>query len=145
MKETLKNRWFVSFVIGFCLIVFNNIGFAGDSGAIQQKEHLGIESPETASKEKYSYQYYPSSSVYYDIHRKLYFYFEDDNWKIFASLPGSLERKLGDYVKIEMDSDKPYMDNDKHAKKFPPEDSRKTKKNMWSKLIFVLLYDHPAK
>ena len=145
MKETLKNRWFVSFVIGFCLIVFNSIGIAGDSGAIQQKEQSGIESPATASKQTYSYQYYPSSSVYYDIHRRLYFYPEDHNWKIFASLPGNLERKLGDYVKIEMENDKPYLDNDKHAKKFPPEDSRKTKKNMWSKLIFVLLYEHPAK
>ncbi len=145
MKDTLKNRWFVSFVIGFCLIVYNSIGFAGGSGAIQQKEHSGLESPATASKQTYSYQYYPSCSVYYDIHRRLYFYPEDHNWKIFASLPGNLERKLGDYVKMEMENDKPYLDNDKHAKKFPPEGSRKTKKNMWSKLIFVLLYEHPAK
>jgi hypothetical protein len=145
MKDTLKNRWFVSFVIGFCLIVFNSIGFAGGSDGIQLKEHSGIGSPATANKQKYSYQYYPSSSVYYDIHRKLYFYLEDDNWKIFASLPSNLERKLGDYVKIEMDNDKPYMDNDKHAKKFPPENLRKTKKNMWSKLIFVLLYEHSSK
>jgi hypothetical protein len=75
----------------------------------------------------------------------MYFYLEDDNWKIFASLPGSLERKLGEYVEIEMDNDKPYLDHDKHAKKFPAEDSRKAKMNMWSKLIFVLLYEHPAK
>ena len=145
MKDTLKNRWFVSFVIGFCLIVFNSIGFAGGSGGIQLKEHSEIGRPETANTQKYSYQYYPSNSVYYDIHRKLYFYLEDGNWKIFASLPINLERKLGNYVKIEMDNDKPYMDYDKHAKKFPPEDSRKTKKNMWSKLIFVLLYQHPSK
>jgi hypothetical protein len=145
MKDTLKNKWFVSFVIGFCLIVFNSIGFAVDSGGIQQKGHSGLESPATARKQKYSYQYYPSNSVYYDIHRKLYFYLEDDNWKIFASLPSNLKRKLGDYVKIEMDNDKPYMDNDKHVKEFPPEDSRKTKRNMWSKLIFVLLYQHPSK
>ena len=145
MNYTLKNRLFVSFAIGFCFIVFNSIGFAGDSGGIQQKEHSRLESPETASKQKYSYQYYPSNSVYYDIHRKLYFYLEDDNWKIFASLPSNLKRKLGDYVKIEMDNDKPYMDNDKHVKEFPPEDSRKTKKNMWSKLIFVLLYEHRGK
>ena len=44
-----------------------------------------------------------------------------------------------------MENDKPYLDNDKHAKKYPPEDPRKSKKNMWSKLIFVLLYEHPAK
>jgi hypothetical protein len=145
MKYTLKNRLFVSFAIGFCFIVFNSIGFAGDSGGIQQKEHSELESPETASKQNYSYRYYPSCSVYYDIHRRLYFYLEDENWKISASLFSNLERKLGDYVKIEMDNDKPYIDNDKHVKKFPPEDSRKTKDNMWSKLIFVLLYEHSPK
>ena len=94
MKDTLKNKWFVSFVIGFCLIVFNGIGFAGDSGGIQQKEHSGLESPATASKQTYSYQYYPSSSVYYDIHRRLYFYPEDHNWKIFASLPSNSIRTI---------------------------------------------------
>jgi len=161
MKYTLKNRLFVSFAIGFCFIVFNSIGFAGDNGGIQQKEHSELESPETASKyekeslsnqshlkghrQKYSYRYYPSCSVYYDIHRRLYFYLEGENWKISASLFSNLERKLGDYVKIEMDNDKPYIDNDKHVKKFPPEDSRKTKDNMWSKLIFVLLYEHSPK
>jgi hypothetical protein len=145
MKYTLKKRLFVSFAIGFCFIVFNSIGFAGDSGGIQQKEHSELESPETASKQNYSYRYYPSCSVYYDIHRRLYFYLEDENWKISASLFSNLERKLGDYVKIEMDNDKPYIDNDKHVKKFPPEDSRKTKDNMWSKLIFVLLYEHSPK
>ena len=145
MKFTLKNRLFVSFAIGFFFIVFNSTGFADDSGVIQQKEHSGLESPETASKQNYSYRYYPSCSVYYDIHRRLYFYLEDENWKISASLFSNLERKLGDYVKIEMDNDKPYIDNDKHVKKFPPEDSRKTKNNMWSKLIFVLLYEHSPK
>jgi len=161
MNYTLKNRLFVSFAIGFCFIVFNSIGFAGDSGGIQQKEHSRLESPETASKyekeslsnqshlkghrQKYSYRYYPSCAVYYDIHRRLYFYLEDNNWKIFESLPSNIERKLGDYVKIEMDNDKPFIDSDKHAKKFPPEDSRKTKNNFWSNLIFVLLYEHPSK
>ncbi|HKJ30531.1 MAG TPA: hypothetical protein VKA34_01835 [Balneolales bacterium] len=145
MKYNLKKRLFVSFAIGFCFIVFNSIGFAGDSGGIQQKEHSELESPETASKQNYTYLYYPSCSVYYDIHRRLYFYLEDENWKISASLFSNLERKLGDYVKIEMDNDKPYIDNDKHVKKFPPEDLRKTKNNMWSKLIFVLLYEHSPK
>jgi len=145
MKDTLKNRLFVSFAIGFCIILFNSIGFAADSGGIQQKEHSELKSSETASKQKYSYRYYPSCSVYYDIDRKLYFYLEQDNWKIFASLPSNLARQLGDYVEIEMDHDKPYIDNDKHVKKFPPEESRKTKKNFLSKLIFFLLYEHPSK
>jgi len=161
MELTLKNRLFAGFVIGFCLIVFNSIGFAVDSGPIQQKEHSGLKSPEKAVKhwkeslsnqsplkvyrQKYSYRYYPSCSVYFDIDRRLYFYPENDSWKIFAILPSVLERKLGHYVEIEMDNDKPYTDYDKHVKKFPAEDSKKTKNKMWSKLIFLLLYDHATK
>ena len=144
MKSTLKNRLFAGFVIGFGLIVFNSLGFAVDNGAIQQKEHSGLKSPETAGKhwkeslsnrsplkvyrQKYSYRYYPSCSVYYDINRKLYFYPENDSWKIFAILPRVLERKLGHYVEIEMDNDKPYTDNDKHVKEFPVKDSKKKQK-----------------
>ena len=161
MKYTLKNKLIVNFVIGFCFIVFNIIGFAADSGGIQQKERSGLENPEIANKykkdsfsnqpllkghrQKYSYRYYPSCAVYYDIHRKLYFYLEDDNWKIFAFLPSNFEGKLDDYVKIEMDNDKPYLENVKHIKEFPPEDPRKKKNNMWSKLILFLLYSQASK
>jgi hypothetical protein len=161
MKSTLKNSLFVSFVIGFILIGFNSLGFAVDSGAIQQKEHSGLKSPEKASKhkkeslsnqsplnvyrQKYSYRYYPSCSVYYDVNRRLYFYPENDSWKIFAILPSVLERKLGHYVEIEMDNDKPYTDNDNHVKEFPAKDSKKTGNKMWSKLIYLLLYDHASK
>jgi len=161
MKSTLKNKLFACFVIGFCFTVFNSMGFAADSGAIQQREYSRLEGPETAGKpkqeslsnqsplqghrQKYLYRYYPSSSVYYDINRRLYFCPENDSWKIFALPPSALERKLGRYVEIETDNDKPYTDNDKHVKKFPAEDSKKTKNKMWSKLIFLLLYDHASK
>ena len=136
MKYTKKNKLFVSFAIGVYFIVFNSIGIAADSGDIQQKKHSGLESSETASehekesisnqslieghRQKYSYRYYPSCSVYYDIHRRLYFYREGDNWKIFASLPSNFNGKLDDYVKVEMNNDKPYLEYDKHVKEYPP-------------------------
>ena len=50
MKYTLKNRLFMCFATGICFIVFNALDFAVDSGGIPQKEHSGLESPETASK-----------------------------------------------------------------------------------------------
>ena len=108
---------------------------------MQLEEYSRHNKPETGCK-KYSYQYYPNCSVYFDIQRGLYFYREGDNWKIFSALPKNLERQLGDFVKIETESDKPYLDNKKHAKKFPPEGLRKPEKNMWSKLVFILLYKH---
>ena len=161
MKSALKTSLILSFTIGFCFILFNNLGFAGDNGIIQQKEHFALENPESSDKhrkeslsnlsplkenrQKYSYRYYPSCSVYYCINRKLYFYPKDGSWKIFAFLPRNLERQLGDYVKIEMDSDKPYLEYDKHVKEYPPEDSRKKKNNMWSKLILFLFYNRASK
>ena len=161
MGDMLKNRWFVGIAIGICFVVFNSIGFAGDSGGIQQKEHSGLEVSEPAGQydkesfsnhtllkehhQKYAYRYYPSCAVYYDIHRGLYYYLEADNWRTSSSLSSNLERKLGSYVKIEMDHDKPYLDNDQHVKKYPPKDRGNAKKSVWSKLIFVLLYKHASK
>ena len=50
MKYTLKNRLIVSFIIGFCFIVFNIIGFTADRGGIQQKERSELENPEIGYK-----------------------------------------------------------------------------------------------
>ena len=157
MKPIIKITFFLSFLFVFCFIVSNSTVSAGDFAYIQQKKDSSIQRTELANKletksssnqvntKKYFYRYYPSCSVYYDIHRRSYFYFEDDNWKLSASLPGNLERKLGDYVKIEMDNDKPYLDHDKHVKDFPPKDSGGKKKNFLSKLIFFLFYEQASK
>jgi hypothetical protein len=141
MKSTLKYRLVVSFAICFCFFLFSRTCYSGDKDAIQLEEYARQNGPETECK-KYSYQYYPQCSVYFDIQRGLYFYREDDNWKIFSALPKNLERQLGDFVKIETDNDKPYLENELHVKKFPPDDSRTAKKKMWSKLAFLLLYKH---
>jgi hypothetical protein len=130
----------VSFAIVFCFFFSISPGFADDGDPIQLKEHSGLEGPETKCK-KFSYQYYPKCVVYYNIQRGLYFYRDDGTWKIFSSLPRNLGQQLGDFITIETDSDKPYLDNDKHVKKFPPDDSSEPKKKMWSKLIFILLYE----
>lgn len=145
MKYTQKNSLFVSFAIGFCFVILTSIGFAGDIGNNLSEDRSELENPEITSKEKYTYRYYPSCAVYYDTHKKLYYYPEKDNWKISAFLPSNIKRKLGDYVKLETDKDKPYIDNEKHVKKFPPQNSSKTSNNFWSKLVFVLFFEHPPK
>jgi len=161
MKNFGKNRLAVVFAIGFCFIVFNSICFSADSSGVQQIYPLGSESTAMADKndiesktnqsdptghrQDYSYKFYPICSVYFDVERKLYYYPEDDNWKISASLPKNINGDLGEYVKIEMNTDKPYTEHDKHVKEFPPEQSGKTKKNIWSKLVFFLLYEHSSK
>lgn len=154
MKPTPKIRFFVNFAIIFCFIVSNSAVFASEIDGTQQEQDSGIKTPELQDKleikslsnqgnrQRYSYRYYPSCSVYYDIDRSLYYYLEGDDWKISASLPSNLERKLGDYVKIEMENDKPYTDHKKHVEKFPSKESQKIKPNVLTKLIFVLLYEH---
>ena len=161
-EEHSKKKLFLSFFIVFSFTVFNRASFADDSGSFQQKKHSGLENSETANqhekesfsnqslieghRQKYLYRYYPSYSVYYDIHRRLYFYREDDNWKIFAYLPSKFEGKLDDYVKIEMNNDKPYLEYDKHVKEFPAEKGSNGKKNnMLSKLILLLFYNQASK
>ena len=154
MKPRPKIRFFVNIAIIFCFIVSNNASFADYTDATQPNKNSGIKTPEVTDKlEKkslsdqenqqwYFYRYYPSCSVYYDIERSLYYYLEGDDWIISASLPGNFEWKLGDYVKIDMDTDKPYIDHKKHVKKFPPEEPPKVMPKAWSKLIFFLLYGH---
>jgi hypothetical protein len=83
---------------------------------------------------KRQYRYYPSSSVYYDTGRGLYFYLKGDNWEVGASLPSSLRVGLGDSVSIELDTDKPYNHYKEHIKKYPPKKSINNK-NQKSKRI----------
>ena len=68
---------------------------------------------------KHTYRYYPAAQAYYDVDRKAYFYLEGDNWQVSVSLPISLRAKLGDYVTIGMDSEKPYTEFEEHRLKYP--------------------------
>jgi hypothetical protein len=74
---------------------------------------------------KHTYRYYPSAQAYYDVERKAYFYLEGDDWRVSVSLPISLKLQLGDYVTVEMDSDKPYTRFEEHKEKYPPGQSKK--------------------
>jgi hypothetical protein len=69
---------------------------------------------------KHTYRYYTHAMVYFDLHRRLYFYLEGDQWRMSVSLPSKLRMRLGEYVTIEMDSDKPYLKFKEHKRKYPP-------------------------
>lgn len=69
---------------------------------------------------KYAYRYYPSAQVYYDVDRRAYFYLEGNSWRISVSLPNALRVQLGDFVTLDMDSDKPYVKFKEHKKSYPP-------------------------
>lgn len=78
------------------------------------------EPPPPPAGAPHRYQYYPSSSVYFDSSRGLYFYLSGSNWQVGASLPNELRVRLGSSVSIEADTDKPYIYYDVHRKKYPP-------------------------
>ena len=78
---------------------------------------------------KYDYRYYPDAQVYFDIHRKVYFYIDGRGWKMSVNLPYKI--KLAGHVTIEMDTDKPYKGFKSHKAKYPPGQMKK-KKNKWS-------------
>jgi hypothetical protein len=89
--------------------------------------------PAHGYRAKHQYRYYPSRSVYYDTGRKLYFYIKGDRWEVGASLPNRIRIGLGDSVKIELDTDRPYIHHSEHVKKYPPGQMKKKhkKKNKW--------------
>ena len=72
-------------------------------------------------------------SVYYDDARRLYFFLKGDNWEVGASLPTGLKADLGDYVSIEMDTDKPYLHYSEHVKQYPPGKTESKKDKKWVK------------
>jgi len=129
------------FAIGFFIILLNSNAFAGGSINIQwgkgsesgdhEKAHKHKKggppshAPAHGYRAKHKYKYYPSSSVYYDTGRGLYFYLKGDNWEVGASLPSKLKAGLGDSVTLELDTAKPYIHHSEHAVKYRP----KTHKN----------------
>ena len=88
--------------------------------------------PAHGYRAKRSYRYYPSNSVYFDTYRKVYFYLEGKTWRMSVSLPKEIRLKIGDYVSIEMDTDKPYTYYSEHKRKYPPGQlKKKGKKKKW--------------
>ena len=115
-------RWRDSYRLG--------IGLEGHTRAEKGSEERPS-APCTAHgyRAKYAYRYYPSSCVYYDTGRKVYFYLEGDDWRASVSLPQHINLRLGDYVTMDMDTDKPYTRFEEHRHKYPPGQLKKKNKN----------------
>ncbi len=81
---------------------------------------------------KHAYRYYPSSCVYFDASRKVYFYVGGDNWTMSVSLPQEIQFRLGSYVTIELDTYRPYVHFEEHKRRYPPGQLKKKNKK-WVK------------
>ena len=89
--------------------------------------------PAHGYRAKRQYRYYPDQKVYHDAEKGLYFYLKGDNWEVGASLPSNLKTGLGESVTIGLDTDKPYVHNAEHVKKYPSKKSKNKKHNKWAK------------
>lgn len=88
-----------------------------------------VHAPAHGYRAKHKYRYFPSSSVYLDADRGLYFYLSGSSWQVAASLPHALQIQLTNSVSIEMDTDKPYIYNAQHRKQYPPGQMKKMQKD----------------
>lgn len=140
VTKTLTCGIFTMFLLSLCACQIKSLGVQiGDDSSpfvVAKSESTGgppAHAPAHGYRAKYSYRYYPSCYVYFDISRKCYFYLDGDNWKVSVSLPVRLRAQLGEYVSIEMDTDKPYTRFEYHKKTYPPGQlKKKKKKEKWS-------------
>lgn len=72
-----------------------------------------------ASMAYYDYWYYPGVSVYYDIHRHVYFYLTNGNWVQVRVLPPALRARLGHHVTVRSRHERPYMEYNSHRREYP--------------------------
>ncbi len=140
MVELLISLTCVFFIISFCACKtagggvyfrFGQEAECNNSPILKKAQKKGPppHAPAHGYRAKYRYWYYPSSCIYFDEYRKVYFYLEGDNWRMSVSLPQDIKMRLGKYVTIEMDTDKPYTRFEEHKRKYPPGQFKKKKKN----------------
>ncbi len=70
----------------------------------------------------YTYDYFPVESVYWDAHRRLWFYPWHGAWESAANLPVGIRIDVRNYVLVNMDTPTPYKYHAQVAKRFPPAD-----------------------
>src|SRR3990172_5538131 len=75
--------------------------------------------PAHGQRAKYKYRYYPNSSVYYDSERRVYFYYDRDEWHTRSLIPDWIALDKNDYVTIEMYTDRPYEYHSDVYRKYP--------------------------
>ena len=109
------------FIISFSLISPHDGDFSISCSLVMAKGKKTGPPPHAKAhgyRAKHTYRYYPAANAYYDVERKSYFYLEGNNWRVGVSLPDDLNVRLGKYVTIGMDSDKPYTSFEEHKRQY---------------------------
>ena len=89
--------------------------------------------PAHGYRAKHRYRYYPDPRVYFDTGRSLYFYYDGRSWQASVSLPSGIRISAGDYVTLDMDTDRPFQYHSDVEKRYPPGQLKKKKKRKGKK------------
>jgi hypothetical protein len=155
--KAFKNT--ISFMATIILLFsFVSSGFADSSNSVKiakdsEKQNVKISeryiqqkgppdhAPAHGYRAKFKYRYYPRYNVYFDAERGVYFYLKGKNWEVGIKLPNHMQKDLGEFVSLELDTDRPYLYNAEHNKKYSSKqlNSEKKKRNVFTKL-WVLLF-----
>lgn len=68
----------------------------------------------------YDYWYYPDVQVYFDINRRIYFYYSNHRWIQTRVLPAQWRSRLHGHVLIKSRHQRPYLEYNEHLRKYPP-------------------------
>ena len=85
--------------------------------------------PAHGRRAKHRYHYYPESYVYFDVGRKVYFYYYGNKWQASVSLPVGIHIDASKYVMLDMDVDEPYRFHSDVVKRYPPGQPKKLDKD----------------
>ena len=131
----------VIFCIFFILLFF--IGCQGtrviigndrhpDHPVSYEKEAPPPWAPAHGYRAKHRYHYYPSSHVYHERDKGVWFYYKNGEWRVSVSLPTEIRIDMNEYVVLEMDDDRPYHYHHEVVKKYPPGQLKKRdSKHKW--------------
>lgn len=81
--------------------------------------------PAHGYRAKYTYRYYPSYQLYYDINRNLFFYFSGGQWIVQHRSPVQIYSRPVESVILYMMTDRPYHHHQHVLKYYPPGQEKK--------------------
>jgi hypothetical protein len=85
---------------------------------------------------EFRYLYYPAAFVYFDEGRRVYFYYDHDQWLESSTLPARLSKHSGDPVELRMNTPQPYQFHTQVIEKYPHPGTAANKTNpiiqIWS-------------
>jgi hypothetical protein len=113
MQSTKKIISIFVVTIVFMFIINSCATFKGEDSLM---------SPVYDLRAKYKYRYFPSSKVYFDVQKGVYFYRTDNLWTKSYELPPTIHlNRLKDYVVLIMTTnvEKPNEFHDDIVKKYP--------------------------